>query len=91
MLLIIIAELAALQKSGWISYYAIVTRLCSSWKKSCIPSKMSSVVQLFLLILLTISSVNSRQLTLVYTAEYIDDLVVITLQNADEESTDHVS
>ncbi|XP_064403111.1 uncharacterized protein LOC135348740 isoform X2 [Halichondria panicea] len=51
---------------------------------------MSSVVQLFLLILLTISSVNSRQLTLVYTAEYIDDLVVITLQNADEESTDHV-
>ncbi len=52
---------------------------------------MSSVVQLFLLILLTISSVNSRQLTLVYTAEYIDDLVVITLQNADEESTDHVS
>ncbi len=89
-MLIIIAELAALQKSGWISYYAIVTRLCS-WKKSCIPSKMSSVVQLFLLILLTISSVNSRQLTLVYTAEYIDDLVVITLQNADEESTDHVS
>ena len=52
---------------------------------------MSSAVQL-LLILLTLSSVDTRQITLAYRAEYIvvDNLMVITLQNADEESTDPV-